>query len=1740
MSGLFRGCREPLDADRVWREPLFSRVGLRLWTALAVAATLTCGDGRTEPENGAPSAVGKIPDQAVAVDDSVVVDALPYFADPDDDSLAYSATLSDASRAAADVSGGTVTVTGMAVGSTAVTVTATDPGGLAAEQIFEVTVPNRAPRAVDSIADREVEVDSVAVVDVAAYFADPDRDSLAYSATSSDDTRATAGVSGSVLSLTGVASGAATVTVRAADPGGLTAEQVFGVAIPNRPPVATGPIDDREVHVDDTVAVDLSDYFADPDGDALEYAATSADTARASVSVSGSTVTISGASVGSTTVAVVVGDTAGLEARQSFGVTIPNRAPVPVGAIADRELHVGDTVEVNAAAFFADPDRQELAYAGAASNEAAVAVAVSGSTVTVAGAAVGNSTVTVTAEDPGGLRAEQVFGVTVPNRAPVAVGEISDRMVEVDSVGELDVGSYFSDPDGQELEYSAASSNPDRATVAVSGSLLAIAGAAAGRTTVTVRATDPGGLRAEQSFGVLVPNRAPVAVGAIGDREVHVNDTVALDVAGYFADPDGDTLAYAAASSNAAHASVSISGSAMTVRGRIVGSATVTVTARDPEGLAAEQRLLVTVPNRAPKAVGTMGDREVHVGDTAVVHAGRYFTDPDGQELRYAAESSGSAVASVTVSASRVTLVARSVGNATVAVTARDPGGLEAEQRFGVTVPNRPPEPVGAIANRQVEAGGVLTLSVSAYFREPDRQALRYSAVSSNPDRATAAVSGSTLTLAGVAKGGATVTVTATDPGDLAAEQRFRVTVPNRAPVTVGVIEDRETHVGDTVEVDFAGNFADPDGDSLEYAIASSDTTRVAVSASGGSAAVWGAGVGRATVTVTARDPEGLAAVQRFAVVVANRAPEPVGAIADREVHVGETVEVDAAGYFTDPDGEELTYAAVSSSTETATVGVSGSAVSVSGAAVGSLAVTVTARDPGGLAATQEFRVTVPNRPPEPVGVIEDQVVQTDSVAVLDVAGHFADPDGQALGYSAASSDTATATATVADSSLTLEGGAVGTATVTLTARDPGGLTAEQVFEVLVPNRAPVAVGTIADREVRAGSSESVDVAAYFRDPDGDVLQHGATSSDSSRATVEVSGSVVTLWGVAGGSATVTVTATDPGGLAARQTVAVTVPNRAPEPLGAMDDLTIKPGTSVSLGVSPYFTDPDGDELTYAAASSGTAVATVEVSGDTVAVTGEAEGDATVTVTARDPDGLTATQLFDVTVADNQPPEPVGAIPDRTVAAGDEVSINVEPYFTDPDGDDLEYSAASSSEAVATVDLAGEGRLDVQGRARGEATVTVTATDPGGLAAAQEFEVEVPNRAPYVDRGIEDLDAIAGRAYRALLTDVFVDPDGDPLDYAASSSDTGVAEPEVRGDTIFIAAAGVGTATVGVAATDAGGLSATEEFEVTVTASLFDLRLGRTSDVTDTLLSLIRQVGEEWEAILRDTELTDVEVPDTVTCLGIRALDVGEVDDHLVLLDVDEEDGVGGILAYAGYCYVRSSDGSPLISAVVFDEADVDTLLHYGSMEDVIFHEIAHGLGFISRYWDYKDLLDDGDDPHFEGDLAVEAFDDAGGDDYDGEKVPISSPDHSHWRKSVFGTEGMTPSLRLGVKNPFSAITLQAMADVDYEVDVSLADDYELPDNSAPPPGPPGDTARVLDLSNDVASTPVTVLGRDGRIIRVIRPPPGPGVVRNRLREARLEPGRFPDGPEEDATYRGPGRTTMWRLVRESASGRPR
>ncbi len=82
------------------------------------------------------------------------------------------------------------------------------------------------------------------------------------------------------------------------------------------------------------------------------------------------------------------------------------------------------------------------------------------------------------------------------------------------------------------------------------------------------------------------------------------------------------------------------------------------------------------------------------------------------------------------------------------------------------------------------------------------------------------------------------------------------------------------------------------------------------------------------------------------------------GTIPAQEVSVGQPVTVPVSAYFSDPDGDALSYTAASSDAEVATASVSGSTVTVTGVTAGAVTVTVTARDPGGLSAQQSFAVT--------------------------------------------------------------------------------------------------------------------------------------------------------------------------------------------------------------------------------------------------------------------------------------------------------------------------------------------------------------------------------------------------------------------------------------------------------------------------------------------------------------------------------------------------------------------------------------------------------------------------------------------------------------------------------------------------------------------------------------------------------------------------------------------------------------
>ena len=222
------------------------------------------------------------------------------------------------------------------------------------------------------------------------------------------------------------------------------------------------------------------------------------------------------------------------------------------------------------------------------------------------------------------------------------------------------------------------------------------------------------------------------------------------------------------------------------------------------------------------------------------------------------------------------------------------------------------------------------------------------------------------------------------------------------------------------------------------------------------------------------------------------------------------------------------------------------------------------------------------------------------------------------------------------------------------------------------------------------------------------------------------------------------------GGGSGRRPMMQIQPPMAPVAQGSIPDQRLYEGAAETLDVEPYFTDPDSESLTYSVASGDASVATAAVSGSVVTIRGRVAGRAEVRVTATDPEGLTADQVFTVRVeAVPPPPPPVaapppppaaappvaqGSISGRTLVIGATETFDVAPYFTDPNGDSLTYSVAivpggfGENASAATVTVSGSTVTITAGStmsAVGTVTWRVTATDPGGLSASQDFNIVV-------------------------------------------------------------------------------------------------------------------------------------------------------------------------------------------------------------------------------------------------------------------------------------------------------------------------------------------------------------------------------------------------------------------------------
>ena len=134
----------------------------------------------------------------------------------------------------------------------------------------------------------------------------------------------------------------------------------------------------------------------------------------------------------------------------------------------------------------------------------------------------------------------------------------------------------------------------------------------------------------------------------------------------------------------------------------------------------------------------------------------------------------------------------------------------------------------------------------------------------------------------------------------------------------------------------------------------------------------------------------------------------------------------------------------------------------------------------------------------------------------------------------------------------------------------------------------------------------------------------------------------------------------------------------------------------------------------------------------------EAKDSYSVTVEVTDNNGGTDSIAVTITVNDvNEAPVP-GEVPHQELTVGGAVAtIDLEPYFVDPEGDLLTYSAVSSNEQTATVSLNGS-VLTITPVSEGTASINVVATDPGLESAALPVSVTVTGPPPATDYDQDD------------------------------------------------------------------------------------------------------------------------------------------------------------------------------------------------------------------------------------------------------------------------------------------------------------------------------------------------------------------------------------------------------------------
>jgi large repetitive protein len=1417
-------------------------------------ATLTIG-----AVNDAPVAVGNLPPQAnVDAAAGISVATAGGFTDVDNATLAYSATGLPAGLSINPTTGvitGTINRSasqGGTGGVYSVTVTATDAAGSAVTQTFSWTVTNPPPAAVNDATLVVNEDATGTTVNVLANDSDPDGDPLTITGASATNGTVVVNANGT-LTFTPNANynGPATITYAISDGQGGTATATVPVTVNavNDAPVRVGTLP-PQVNVDAQAGVNVATAggFTDVDNATLTYSATGLPAGLSINSATGAiTGTIDrsasqGGASGVYSITVTARDAAGAAATQTFSWTVTNPGPTAANNSASTSEDT-PIPSINVLGNDSDPDGDPLTVTAASAPNGAVTINPDGTLRYVPNANFnGTDTITYTISDGQGGTATATVTVTVAavNDAPTPVGSLPPQ-TNVDAATGINVPTAggFTDVDNATLTYSASglpaglSINPT--TGAITGTIdrSASQGGAGGVYSVVVSARDAGGLTATQTFSWTVTNPAPVAVN---DSAATNEDTpVLIPVLPNDSDPDGDPLSVISAAATVGTATVVGNQVQYTPPANFNGTATITYTISDGQGGTATATITVTVNpvNDAPVATPIA---PVNTSDSATVSipVATNFSDVDGDTLSFSVAGlpPGLTIDPVTgvISGTIAPNASQTNGGVyTATITVSDGNGGTVQQTITFNVSN--PAPTAANDSASTPEDTPVTISPLANDGDPDGDPLTITSAAALNGTVVVNADGTvTYTPNPGFNGTDTITYTISDGNGGTSTATITVAVAdvNDVPVTSGSIGNQTNLDSQIINLPVAGAFSDPDGDALTYTAAGlpagltiNPTTGVISGTIDNSASQVNGGV--YSITVTASDGRGGTVTQTFSWSVTNPAP---GAVNDAATTNEDTpVAIPVLANDADPDGDPLTVTQASAGNGTVVILPNGTLQYTPNPnfnGTDTILYTITDSEGGVSTASVSITVNPVNDTPTTVG-LPNQNGDDGAAVSFSVASAFGDPDGDPLTFTATglppnlTIDPATGLITGTLAPDTSENGPY---VVTVTATDPSGAQVTTSFVYSVQNIPPVAVNDVASTPEDV--PVTVAVLTNDSDPDGDPLTITSASANNGTVVVNANGTLTfTPNPNFNGVATISYTVSDGEGGIATATLTVTVGavNDAPTALPIPDQASVD-GAFYSAGVAPFFSDLDGDTLTFSATGlpAGLSIdrATGVVSGTIAAGASQVNGGVyTVTITANDGNGGTVSRTLTATITN---PAPTATNDSATTAEDTPIpAINVLGNDTDPDGDPLTVTAASAPNGTVTINPDGTLNYVPNPNFNGTDTITYTISDGNGgtSTAAVIVTVTAVNDAPVATNDNATVNEDQPVTIGVLGNDS--DVDGDPLTVTSATSPHGTVAINPDGTITFTPNPNFnGPTTITYTISDGNGGTATATVNVTV------------------------------------------------------------------------------------------------------------------------------------------------------------------------------------------------------------------------------------------------------------------------------------------------------------------------------------